>query len=137
MIPFRREHLLRMSHPDAGVLAASDGAARLEEYPSFSFTDGDVMIGCGGMHPIWPGRWNGWAFLEPSSGPHMLAILRVVKTVLSAYPVPRLEVQVVVGFNPGIRFAQLIGFQLETPEPSRRWTPDDQDVFQFSIVKDR
>lgn len=135
--PFRKAHLAALSAPDAKVLHATASVVELEKHPSFTGRDdaGNV-VGCAGLHPIWwPGRWNAWAFFEKPTGPHMLQITRFVRLVLDSFPVPRVEAHVIEGFPQGYKFAKVLGFQLETPAPMMKWSPNGENVFQFSRVR--
>ena len=135
--PFKKEHLSVLSDPEAAILHATASVVELERHPSFTGRDVEGrIVGCAGLHPIWwPGRWNAWAFLEDATGPHMLQITRFVRLVMDSYPVPRVEAHVVADFTKGYRFAELLGFKLETPEPMLKWLPDGRSVYQFSKVR--
>ena len=119
-VPFRRHHLAwleKAGYAIGGAVTPMD-AATLDflERNGTSWTavvDGEP-IGCGGTIQQWPGRHIAWAYLGEASGPHMLSITRAVRRHLNSVS-GRIEVTVRCDFEAGHRWAELLGFHIETP----------------------
>lgn len=96
--------------------------------------DGEILI-CAGALELWEGRALCWALLSAHAGPHMLEITRAVKRYLRIAPFHRLEVYVDSCFGPALRWAHMLGFQLETPQPMRGFLARDRNAYMFSRVR--
>lgn len=83
---------------------------KLEGYTAFV---GDTPIACAGLMDIWPGRAMAWSYLAESAGPHLIAVTRAVRTFLDLKAPRRTELYVDAGFEPGYRWAELLGFKRE------------------------
>jgi hypothetical protein len=132
LVPFKPEHVQHM------VIQAHQQEAYLDgwEVPPgdawTAFVDGEP-IGCGGLTQLWRGRAMAWSILSRRAGPHMLAIVRVVRRKLDAEPFRRVEMAVRVGFDPGCRFADLLGFVIESK--ALAFMPDGGDAFIYARVR--
>lgn len=73
-------------------------------------------IGAAGLIHAWKGRYIAWAMLSKHIGPYMLQVSRKVRSVLDDFPANRIEMVVIRDFEPGNRWAKLLGFHLETPD---------------------
>lgn len=82
-----------------------------------------------------PGRGYAWALLADDSGPHMHRITRAVRQFLDRAPWRRVEMTVEAGFESGLRWARLLGFECETPRPMRGFAPHGADCYLFSRVR--
>jgi len=89
-------------------------------------------VACGGLVEVWTGRAYAWALLSESAGPHMLALTRAIRSGLAQSPFRRVEMAVDAGFDAGRRWAELLGFRLETPEPMRAFLPNGRDAYLFA-----
>lgn len=96
---------------------------------------GDTLIACGGLVELWQGRAYAWAVLAQESGPHFVALTRAIRFQLDAAPFGRIEMVVDATFRPGYRWAELLGFTLDAPEPLRSYLPGGRDAWLFSRVK--
>lgn len=81
---------------------------------SFSYLVGEDIVACGGEIDQWAGRKQAWMFLAPGSEKHLLAITRRIKDKLEVTP-GRVEMTVIKSFEPGHRWAKMLGFEVETP----------------------
>lgn len=70
-------------------------------------------IACGGFIDHWVGRASVWAALSDHAGHHMLALTRAVRRGIAEHPAERIEATVVAGFEPGIRWVLMLGFEDE------------------------
>ena len=90
--------------------------------------DGLPMM-CGGLVELWPGRAYAWALLDRDAGPVMLPMTRAIRSLLDRSGFRRIEMAVDVGFDPGRRWAVLLGFELEAT--ARRYMPHGGDAWIY------
>lgn len=97
--------------------------------------DGTVLcVGGVVLDPAWPHRGVVWSLVSAHAGPHMLNLTRAVRAWLDQVPVRRFELYVDAQFPQGARWARLLGFQLETPEPMRHFLPNGNGAYMFGRV---
>lgn len=108
---------------DAGLLRALEG-----QNSWTGIVDGDT-IACAGTVQQWPGRHVAWAYLSFTSGPHMGWITRQVRKNLECVK-GRIELTVRADFPAGLRWARLLGFEVEVPL-LRRYGPEGEDHMGF------
>ncbi len=94
---------------------------------------GDKVVACGGLLPHWPGRATAWMLVSEAAGPHFAAIHRAVYRFLARSPYRRIEAHVDVGFEAGIRWMKLLGFELESYK--RAYRPDGADMLEFVRIR--
>ena len=118
--PLKQGHIaLIAAQPDDKhtQLAYLSGAMRevLENEFSFSAFSGNKCLGAAGIIRITPRRGLAWAMLSREAGPHMMALTRKAKRGLDLHPCSRVEMTVLCDFEPGHRWARLLGMDLEAP----------------------
>ena len=91
-----------------------------------------MPICCGGLVEMWPGRAYAWSIVSADAGPHMLALTREIRSLLSRTPFARIEMAVAADFDAGRRWAELLGFVCETPAPMHRYLPDGRDAYLYA-----
>jgi hypothetical protein len=96
---------------------------------------GDHPICIGGLYEIWRGRAYAWALLGQDAGPHMLSLTRAIRSELARAPFARIEMVVEKDFRAARRWAEMLGYQLETPEPLRCFLPSGRDAWIYSRIK--
>lgn len=89
-------------------------------------------IGCAGLLQMWPGRAYAWALLAEDAGPHMLALTRAIRFRLAESGFRRIEMAVDAEFLPGVRWAVMLGFELEAR--ARKYMPNGRDAWIFVRV---
>lgn len=89
-------------------------SSQLEACNSWTGVVGGDPVVCAGTLPQWPGRHIAWAYLAQNTGPHMLWITREVKKVLARVE-GRVELTVRSDFPAGMKWAEMLGFKVETP----------------------
>jgi hypothetical protein len=104
---------------------------------AFSGIDGNKVVGASGFVPQWEGRMIAWALLSPKI-PKMAWVQIARKTKLEmvkhlANGTRRIEATVPVGFDQGIRYAELLGFKREALMKS--YQPDGSDAYLFACVR--
>jgi hypothetical protein len=141
IVKFRSAHLQWLELQEAQAYLSADIAKPengfLVEQAGQAFTamDGGQVLACAGVVEVWAGRAVAWAFLSKNAGRHMMAIHRAVAGYLLASKVKRIEAWVDEGFEPGMRWLEMLGFRQETPEPMRAFRPDGGSCFLFARVK--
>lgn len=99
------------------VLTGSDDTEWAENIakcgPAYTGMIDGVPLISAGVSQQWDGRSFVWAVLSDKTGPHMLAITRLVKEFLDTRNEVRLEMQVKTDFAAAHRWAKMLGFQRE------------------------
>lgn len=93
-------------------------------------------VACAGLVEVWEGRAYAWALLAEDAGPHMLAVTREIRSRIALAPFRRIEMAVAAGFTAGCRWAGMLGFICETPQPMRAYLPDGRDAWLYARVRD-
>lgn len=99
---------------------------------SYSFLFNGKTIGCVGVTQVGMRRWHGWALLSRDSGPHMIAITRLANKQLSKTRKPRIETAIRSDFVNGLRWAKMLNFKCETPEPMKNYGDDGYDYYLYA-----
>lgn len=137
---FRASHL-KFIKPQAAqaeehaMAMRSEGAYLLENPYTLSAWADYRCVGAGGLLEIWPHRALAWMILSEGAGAYMMPLVRKVRRGIKASGYKRVELTVVEGNKAGHRFARLVGFQLETPEPMRAYGPTGNAEFMYALVK--
>lgn len=92
-----------------------------------------TIVAIGGLLPEWHNRATAWTMLSGDIGPHFAGVHRAVKKFLIRSPYRRIEAHVDVGFEPGIRWMRLLGFEFEVYLKAFR--PDGADMLQFVRIR--
>jgi len=74
-----------------------------------------------------------WMWMSDVSGRHMVKIHREVEKFLIKSPFRRVEATVDIGFEPGVRWMKMLGFELEGY--LRAYKPDGGDMLMFARVR--
>lgn len=141
IVRFKAEHLqdLKLQKAQAYLSAEISGIehGQMIESSGESFTvlSGGKVLGCGGCIEVWKDRAVIWALISKDAGRSMSGIHKAVVGYLSASKYKRIEAWVDEGFEPGVRWLELLGFICETPLPMRGFRPDGGSCFLFSKVK--
>jgi len=97
--------------------------------------DGEVLV-CAGILELWHGRGFAWSIVSAHAGRRMLAITGAVRRMLDVAPFRRVECYVDAEFGPGMRWARVLGFRLETPRPMLGFFESGRDAYLWSRVRD-
>lgn len=100
---------------------------------AFTALDGDEVVAMGGLVPEWPGRATAWMVIGANAGPHFVALHRAVYRFLVRSPYRRIEAHVDVGFEAGVRWVKMMGFEMEAY--LRAFRPDGADMLQFVRIR--
>lgn len=124
--------LIRPQHAQAEEYALQPG---MPNGTGWTALVGEHPVCIGGLTLLWPNRAYAWAVLGEDAGPHMLSLTRAIRSRLDAAPFARIEMVVERGFHAAARWAEMLGYQLETPEPLRRFLPNGRDAWIYSRIK--
>lgn len=138
VVPFKREHLFELKLQRAQAMFYEQftpeyGYALEESGNCFTGLANGTPVVCAGVVEQWHGRGLAWALIAESAGPHFVVITRAVKRFLDIAPWQRIEAQVDAEFGRGIRWAEMLGFEVESK--MSRFTPEGRDAFMFVRFK--
>jgi hypothetical protein len=92
--------------------------------------DGDTVILCGGIIPIFKGHGQCWALLSVQAGRHMTWLHYATKRFISIDHWNRLEATVEMGFEGGCRWVELLGFRFEGRMP--KYGPNGETHLRYA-----
>lgn len=134
IVPLKAEHLERIQAQGAQEYVSSwitpQIKAELAGSNSFAAVDGDEVLGCAGVIEYWPGRAAAWAILSGNCGRNFVRIHRAVLAFFQLQTFRRLEATADVGFGPGHRWLEMLGFKLETDRMAG-YMPDGSDAAMY------
>lgn len=107
--------------------------AMAAEYPSRTGEVDGVPVASAGILPMWPGRYQAWAYLAADAGKYMTKIHREVYGFLESTDAKRVEAVVDSDFRAGHRWIKLLGFEWEGT--MRCYTPDGRDCDRYARVR--
>lgn len=140
VIEFKAEHLYELDLQDGQAYLSNwvtpEQAKSIEAAEGWAFTGvvNGVPIGSAGVMPIWQGRGMAWAYLsKDTSGSRFMAVHRAVKRFLEMCFLHRIEMTVDCDFEPGHRWARMLGFTMEAERMSA-YRPDGGDCALYARV---
>jgi len=137
--PFHVEHLRRMKlQPAQRHLAPTlteDMLAFMAGLDAYTVLVDDEPVACAGLLDIWPGRAMVFSYLSESAGRHMVGVTRAVRQFLDLKAPRRTELYVDAGFEAGRRWAELLGFRCETPEPMQHFEADGRSQYLYARIR--
>lgn len=141
IVPFMAAHLMMLNEQDTekywGDVVKTPGYARQLEKAGPAHTamrDGKVLA-CIGLMEQWPGRATAWAIMaQEIGGADYLAIHRAVLRFVKLIGYRRIDATVAANFPNAIRWAKLLGFKCETPEPMQGYDTLGNAHYLFSRV---
>lgn len=137
LVDLKAEHALAMRDIidiHAGMNFTPELAAEVETLGGWALLDGDDILAIGGVLPYWSGNGLGWMWLARPWRKKARAVTEIVRDVLDRSDFKRIEIGVLVGFDRGCRWAERLGFYLETPL-ARSWGPDGRDYSIYARVR--
>lgn len=98
----------------------------------WSFFSDDALVAIGGAIELMPGRAWVWLLLDPKAP--MLGLTRYLRAFISELGFRRTEMYVDAMFAPGCRWAHLLGFTNETPEPMSGFFSNGHAAYLYARV---
>lgn len=136
VISFRVDHFYQLNNLRFRDQITPEVLKRLAKNPysrTFVTRHGEVVM-CAGLIPHWKGRAECWAIPNTGFTSEFLGVHRWAKTLLDAVPFTRIEASVEQGFEPGHRWARLLGFKRES-DVMRHYFPDGANAYLYARVK--
>lgn len=134
LVPFEQQHRDRL-RPQPWQLDEMKDAPSRPVGQAWAALVGDHPICIGGLYEIWRGRAYAWALLGEDAGPHMVSLTRAIRSQLDTAPFARIEIVVEENFRAAARWAQMLGFQLETPVALKCFLPSGRDAWIYSRIR--
>lgn len=135
ILKFKREHYMFGFEPQEHNMGfakrVNDSVFEMMEASPFAHTIrvGGRTVALVGMTFFHPDRAETWGVLSKDCTEEFLAIHKVVRKYLSGWAGTRLESVVEVGFEPGHRWAQALGFKYEGL--MRGYLPGGKDAIMY------
>lgn len=139
IIPFQADHVqainLQMAQRRFDSAFKPEYARALQAAGNaYTAIDGDEPVACCGLVEQWEGRALAWALLAENIGPgRFVRVTRAVRRFLDMADYRRIEMQVDAEHAQAIRWAQMLGFEVEAM--LRAFLPDGRDAFQFVRIR--
>ena len=118
----------------AALLKPEYGTALALAGPCFTVLVDDKPIACAGAQEFHAGRAEIWALIGRDAGPYMRPMTRAAIGWFDQCSYRRLEVNVATHFEPGHRWARMLGFQVEGPE-KLAYSPDGRSAISYVRLK--
>lgn len=136
IVPFEPEHLVNIRYQPGqagGFQSRENAEAVAQGWCAYSaIHDGRALI-CAGITELWPGRAMAWAAFDYAARPVFLEAHRRTLLEIDRAPYNRLEMYVRPGFAEAARWAELLGFTLESC--MKRGAPDGKDLLVYTAFK--
>lgn len=118
VVDFRRSHMEKLIEQDnvahLGKLMGDEHYTSLEnDHNSKTILIGGKPILVGGLIMHSADKGEAWAILDENCKRYFVVIHNLVRKFLKLNPLPRIEAIVEIGFGPGHRWMDLLGFKLE------------------------
>ena len=117
-----------------GQLAGHGYAQALEACEAYTCLVQGRVIACLGLYRLHPGRALAWALIARDAGRHFSALHRAARRYLRECRITRIEAHVDSDFAAGHRWLRLLGFERETPQGMRGFTPDGRTCDLYARV---
>lgn len=139
IVPYQAEHLMTIALQESqqylGNYINEDLAKSLEmEDWSWTALDGDEVIGCAGVQPIWQGRGCAWSYISNCGPKQFMTIHKHVKKFLDQCYLKRIEMTVDCRFEQGHRWAKALGFHMEAGR-MEAYMPSGMDVSLYARIR--
>lgn len=138
IVAYEPRHLLELRHQEwqrGSTYTLADAEILMQGHCAFTAlcdVSGRPLV-CAGIVPLWPNRAMCWANLDIDARPVMLQAHRRTLTEIDRAPFKRLEMYVVPGFVSAWRWAEMLGFKLESVMEAG--SPSGKDLFVFARIK--
>jgi hypothetical protein len=110
----------------------------LEAGAAYTMLAAEGIIGCMGLFLLWPGVAEGWAYSTDLTPKYALSVHRAVKKgitrFMKAFNLRRLQIRVHVDNAVGRRWAERLGFSLESV--MRQFGPDGGDYCSYVMLRE-
>ena len=108
------------------------GQELVDAGPCYTVRQGGKIICCAGVVELWQGRASAWALLSGEAGRSMIGLHRMVEDFLDGCGIRRVEAYVYPDFEPGHRWARMLGFEREG---LMRAFQQGADMYMYSRIR--
>lgn len=138
VVPYEAAHLLELNL-QRGQEYVQDCitpkyAKQLEATEAYTVMADGKPVAVMGLLPLWNKRALAWTFIDRQAGPYMVPIHKRVKAFLQDAPFDRIEADTPVDFDPGHRWLEMLGFELEAVE-MKKYYIDGRSGSLYAMVK--
>lgn len=91
------------------------------------------IIAIAGLMPEWENRATAWAYISKDAGRHFVRIHKAVSRFLEQSDYRRIEATIDVGFDAGVKWIEMLGFEYEGY--LRAYRPDGADMLLYARVR--
>ncbi len=133
IVPLCKEHLLALDvqPAQASEYAHADALTSPIGLAWTAFRD-DHPIACAGLVEVWEGRAYAWAILSRDARKYLRPLTREIRSRLAVAPFRRIEMAVDAHFAAGAKWARMLGFKCETPEPMQAYLPNGRPAYLYA-----
>jgi hypothetical protein len=140
LVPFTAEHYLAIP-PRKEEAAVADYKPLLVDRllrstVALTLMDDQTPIVCGGLWLFWPGMGEIWFHGSDASTQHAVAVFRnsrrLVQSWIKEYSIYRLQLTIDESFQASYRFAEALGFTLESRMP--RYGPNQETFLRYVLL---
>lgn len=139
LVDYEPEHLINLEwQPQQAGYGSSrvHAEAVAQGYSAYTVLQDGMPVICAGLMELWKGRAMAWAAFDYRADGHSLLIAhRRIQRELARAPFRRLEMYVKPGFLEAWRWAEMLGFTLEST--MRAGAPNGGDLFVFVRLNGR
>ena len=144
LVDFEIEHIKQMNMRDLDermLKMAGDWEEKLRNTMALGRTmtgmKDDIILGCGGILPLWEGVAEGWLLTADEIEQYPLAFHKLVRQFIAeaedALDLHRIQIYVWSEFNKSIRWVKSLGFENEGL--MRAFTTDKLDFYRMAKVR--
>lgn len=138
VVRFQTEHLALIEAAGGrelfGPFPFQPGYAEMcADSAAWSVFDGERILGVGGVTQDHPSAGTAWSLMLPSTSGRMVGVTRIVRTILNACPLVRVQAHALADFELAHRWLEFLGFEREGL--LRKFTPSGADVFLFARTR--
>lgn len=145
VVPFHPGHLrrMRLRDGDSHVLGylnglSDDDDVKIRFGDAYTGLDGDKVVVCAGVVPLHAGVGQAWCILSSHADQYPVAVTRAVLRFLADDATNeryhRIQAEVKAGWEKAERWAEVLGFENETPSSMRAFGADGADYCLYARV---
>lgn len=138
IVDFEPDHLLQLrfqkDQQGFGAQTRSNAESVAQGWSQkTAFLTPDQPLACAGISELWPGRAMAWAALDYDAGPVLREITKACRVELDRCPYKRIEMYVRPGVVAAVKWAKMLGFELESR--MQYGAPDGTDLLVYVRFK--
>ena len=89
----------------------------------------------GGTRVVSPYKSEAWSLMSKKSKDHMLGLTKAVRSFFDKSNTPRLEIHVQEEFKAAHKWAEMLGFDCETPNGMKHWGLAGETYYIYARCK--